>query len=103
MKGKIPASVRHEDDLALAFDDINPQAPIHILVIPKKHIPTVADVAGEDEELIGHLIRIARKLATERDLPGYKLLSMWARQAVKLSHMFICICWEENLSDLFSE
>lgn len=74
MKGKIPASVRHEDDLALAFDDINPQAPIHILVIPKKHIPTVADVAGEDEELIGHLIRIARKLATERDLPGYKLL-----------------------------
>ncbi len=72
--GRAPAAVEYEDDRVVAFNDINPAAPVHILIVPKKHIPTITDVSEEDELLIGHLIRIARKLASERRLEGYKLI-----------------------------
>ncbi|MFH1545765.1 MAG: histidine triad nucleotide-binding protein [Patescibacteria group bacterium] len=72
--GRAPAAVEYEDDRVVAFNDINPAAPVHILIVPKKHIPTIADISEEDEPLIGHLIRIARKLASERRLEGYKLI-----------------------------
>ncbi|MCL4155139.1 UNVERIFIED_CONTAM: hypothetical protein GTU68_044116 [Idotea baltica] len=62
---EIPAEIVYEDEHALAFRDISPQAPTHILVIPKKPIPRVGEAKGEDQELLGHLLLTAGKVATE--------------------------------------
>jgi histidine triad (HIT) family protein len=67
---EIPAKVVYEDDLCLAFEDIRPQAPTHVLVIPKKEIPSVDGIAEEDETLVGHLFLVIRKIAAERGLAG---------------------------------
>jgi histidine triad (HIT) family protein len=62
---EIPATIRYEDDEIIAFDDINPQAPFHFLVIPKKHISTLNDITLEDTELVGKLVKTASTLAKE--------------------------------------
>lgn len=67
---EIPAEIVYEDDLCLAFKDINPQAPHHVLVIPKKEIPTVNDVAEGDKPLIGHLFLVIGKIAAQLGLEG---------------------------------
>jgi histidine triad (HIT) family protein len=64
--GKIPAKIVHRDDIAFAIEDINPQAPTHLLVIPHEHIPTINDVEPKHRETIGHLFVVARKLAGDR-------------------------------------
>ncbi len=71
---EIPAEILYEDDLALAFSDINPQAPIHFLVIPKKPITTINDIAKDDREIVGHLYWVAAKLAAEKGFAeeGYR-------------------------------
>ena len=73
---KIPAKIIYEDTDTLAFEDINPQAPVHVLIIPKKHISTSLEIAEEDEGLIGHLFRVAAKLAIEKgiDERGFRLV-----------------------------
>ncbi|WP_456396913.1 histidine triad nucleotide-binding protein [Desulfurobacterium sp.] len=73
---EIPAKVVYEDDKVIAFHDINPQAPIHILIIPKEHIPTVNDLEENHKELIGHIFLVAKKLAKELgvDERGYRIL-----------------------------
>ena len=63
---EIPAEIVHEDDLCLAFHDVAPQAPVHVLVIPRKPIVSLAHLEDEDEALVGHLMLVARKVA--RDL-----------------------------------
>jgi histidine triad (HIT) family protein len=60
---QIPADIVYEDDLVIAFRDINPQAPVHILVIPKKPIPRVAEAVDDDGALLGHLVLKAREVA----------------------------------------
>lgn len=65
---EIPADIVYEDDLALAFRDVNPQAPVHILVVPKQAIPRLADAKQEHQELLGHLLLVAAKIA---DQEGY--------------------------------
>lgn len=60
---EIPADIVYEDDLCLAFRDINPQAPVHLLVIPKKPLATLADAGTEDQEMIGHLLLVANIVA----------------------------------------
>ena len=67
---KIPARIEHEDDLCLAFHDVAPQAPTHVLVIPKKPIPSLADLEGADEALVGHLVMVATQLAAKLGLGG---------------------------------
>ncbi|WP_137165852.1 histidine triad nucleotide-binding protein [Salinimonas lutimaris] len=62
---EIPADIVYEDDISLAFKDINPQAPVHFLVIPKKRIATINDIAKEDREVVGHLSWVAAKVAGE--------------------------------------
>ncbi len=62
---EIPARIVYEDDLCLAFHDVNPQAPTHILVIPKKEIPRLAAAVAADEPLLGHLLFTARELAAK--------------------------------------
>lgn len=72
---KIPARIEFEDDRCLAFHDINPQAPIHLLIIPKKVIPTHAATTDDDADLLGHLHVVARKLAERLGLHrGYRLV-----------------------------
>jgi histidine triad (HIT) family protein len=65
---KIPARIVHEDDEVLAFEDIEPQAPVHLLVMPKKHIRTLNDLAPEDDAVAGRLLRVAAALAKERGI-----------------------------------
>lgn len=74
--GEIPSDKVYEDDQVLAFNDINPQAPIHILVIPKVHIATINDVGEEHHGLIGHMITTAKQIAADKGIAedGYRLL-----------------------------
>jgi histidine triad (HIT) family protein len=62
---EIPADIVYEDELCLAFRDINPQAPVHILIIPKKEIARLADARAEDQALLGHLMLAAGKIARQ--------------------------------------
>ena len=72
---EIPADIVYEDDLALAFKDINPQAPVHILVIPKQPIPKLADANPQDQALLGHLLLTAKKVAEDAGLTnGYRVV-----------------------------
>jgi histidine triad (HIT) family protein len=71
---EIPATVIHEDDLCLAFHDINPQAPVHVLLIPKKVIRTHADLTAEDAPLMGHMHLVAVNLARQLGLDAYRLV-----------------------------
>jgi histidine triad (HIT) family protein len=63
--GEVPAAKVYEDDQAVAFNDINPQAPTHVLVIPREHIESLNDAAAGDEKLLGHLLRLASKIANQ--------------------------------------
>jgi len=66
--GQIPAKIVHQDDDTVAFMDINPQAPTHLLVIPRKHIATLNDLTPADDALLGKLHRVAAKLAAEKGI-----------------------------------
>jgi histidine triad (HIT) family protein len=71
--GQIPTKKAYEYDKAFAFHDINPQAPTHILIVPKKHIAGLKEASAEDAELIGYCQLVAAKLARERDIEnGYR-------------------------------
>lgn len=65
---EIPADIVYEDDLCLAFRDVDPQAPVHILVIPKKSIPKLIDATDDDQALIGHLILVASRIAEQQGI-----------------------------------
>ena len=71
---KIPANIVYEDDLAIAFNDISPQAPIHILVIPKKSIPKLADSNSDDKDLLGHLLLVVKKITAEQKVKDYRVV-----------------------------
>ena len=73
---EIDADIIHEDDLCIAFKDVNPIAPIHILIIPKKEIRTINDIKKDDRIIVGHLFIIAKKIAKKLkiDENGYRLV-----------------------------
>jgi histidine triad (HIT) family protein len=73
---KVPAKVAYEDDQVMAFHDIRPQAPVHVLVIPKKHITSLMDMTAGDDALVGGVVRRARELAREMGLGerGFRLV-----------------------------
>jgi histidine triad (HIT) family protein len=75
IRREIPADIVYEDDLALAFKDVQPQAPVHILVIPKKPIVKLADAEESDRDLLGHLLLTAKRVAEEAGLSnGYRVV-----------------------------
>jgi histidine triad (HIT) family protein len=93
-KGEVKSNILYQDDKAVAFPDINPKAPVHILVIPRKHIALVSDLTEDDEELMGHLFTVANKLAKERGIAndGYRLVvncGPHAGQVVNHLHLHI--------------
>ncbi len=76
IRREIPATVVFEDDRVIAFRDIAPQAPVHILIVPKKQIPTLNDATTDDRELLGHILLTARHIAEQEHIAdrGYRLV-----------------------------
>lgn len=76
IRKEIPAKIIHEDDLCLAFHDVSPQAPVHILVIPKKPIVSIEQLAAEDASLLGHLWLTIQQIARQMNLAeaGYRVV-----------------------------
>ena len=83
VRGEIPASLVYEDEDMIALNDINPQAPTHVLLVPRKHIPTTNDLAPEDDALIGRMLRRAAAIAAERGHAegGYRTIFNCNREA----------------------
>lgn len=89
-----PSQTAFEDERLYAFRDIHPQAPTHFLIIPKKHVPTVNDLADEDATLVGSLFLLARDLARREGIAekGYRLVlncNAWAGQSVYHLHVHL--------------
>lgn len=75
IRREIPADIVYEDEFAIAFRDISPQAPIHILVIPKKPIPRLSEADYNDQNLLGHLLRVVQQVAQEQQLTqGFRVV-----------------------------
>ena len=93
VNGEIPSSKVYEDDTVLAFNDINPCAPVHILVIPKKHVESAVALTSDDDQLIAHIFEVIRIIAKEQDLDnGFRLVSNIGEdggQTVKHLHFHI--------------
>lgn len=81
LKGEIPADKLYEDDDILAFRDIAPQAPVHFLVIPKKHITGPGTVTAEDEQIIGKVIRMGGEIAKQEGIEQYRIVMNNGEQA----------------------
>jgi histidine triad (HIT) family protein len=81
--GEIPAKRVHEDDELVAFEDIKPEAPVHVLIIPKRHISTLNDVQASDDQLVGSMMRRAALIAAERGIndSGYRTVMNCNSQA----------------------
>lgn len=82
-KGEVPAKLIYEDEWVVAFDDINPQAPHHKLVIPRKHIATINDLSSVDMALPGHMVQAAKSIANDLGIAdeGYRLVMNCNRAA----------------------
>lgn len=90
-KKEIPAKVVFEDETVIAIEDINPAAPVHILIMPKEHITSLAEVKNDNEHLLGHIQMVAAKLAQQLQLDqqGYRLVNNcgeWGGQTVMHLH-----------------
>ncbi len=83
VEGTIPTKKIHEDDSVIAFEDINPQAPVHLLVIPKQHVTSLADIQETDATLMGRIMVVATKMARERGLEenGFRVVVNTGREA----------------------
>lgn len=93
-KGELESKIVYQDEKVLAFEDIDPKAPHHILIIPKDHIATVNDIASNQAELIGHMVLTAKQLASELNIAeeGYRLVmncNAGGGQAVYHIHMHL--------------
>jgi len=74
VRGEAPADLVYEDDRAVAFKDLNPQAPTHVLVIPRKPIERLSDAEEDDEALLGHLLLVANRVAADAGLENFRLV-----------------------------
>jgi len=74
--GQLPGEFLYQDDAVVAIKDVNPQAPVHLLIIPRRHIPTLLDLDPADEGLMGHICNVATQVATEQQISaeGFRLV-----------------------------
>jgi histidine triad (HIT) family protein len=81
--GEIPAQLVHQDDSLIAFKDLNPQAPLHVLVVPRRHVSTLNDLGPSDDALVGSMLRLAAQLAKEHGYAdrGYRTVFNCNREA----------------------
>lgn len=100
IRREIPADIVYEDDLTLAFKDVNPQAPTHILVIPKKPIPRLSEAAPEDTALMGHLLMTVQKVAQKANLDnGYRVvINNGADGGQTVDHLHLHILGDRSLT-----
>ena len=93
VSGEIPSAKVYEDDTVLAFNDINPEAPVHILLIPKTHITSMADINGSNSAVVAHIFEVAAKIAREKGFDGgFRVVSNCgdsAGQTVKHLHFHL--------------
>lgn len=92
--GEVPSNKLYEDDDIVAFSDISPQAPTHVLVIPKRHIPSIADITQDDADLVGRLFLVGNEIARSQGIAegGYRLVinsGPNAGQAVDHIHLHV--------------
>ena len=102
IKGSIPSTKVYEDDMCYAFRDINPQAPTHILVVPKKHIQSCAEIDSENEAYVGHIFSVISKLAAEEGLveKGFRVVSNAGPDAHQsVPHLHFHILGGKDLGD----
>ena len=88
------AKIVYEDESVVAFEDVNPQAPVHLLVVPRKHLPSLEEATPEDAPLLGRVFTVAAQLARERQLEtrGYRTVintGSWAGQSVDHLHVHV--------------
>jgi len=96
--GQSPATIVYEDDLVIAFNDLYPTAPVHILIVPKVHLEKVSDMHEEHEMLFGHMTWAAKQIADEKGLEGYKLLFNVGKkggQVVMHVHLHLMGGWQD--------
>jgi histidine triad (HIT) family protein len=101
--GKVPASILYQDDQVIAFRDINPQAPTHLLVIPKEHIPSLAELGAGQREIIAHLISVAKELAKREGVAekGYRLVVNCGREGGQVvPHLHLHLLGGRQLSGI---
>ncbi len=81
--GTIPAKIAFQDDRVLAFHDVNPQAPVHVLVIPKRHMQSLQDMTREDGDLLAHLLMVCKEVGSNQGLceSGYRVVTNVGRDA----------------------
>jgi len=98
-KKEMPAEIVYEDEKVLVFKDIHPKAPLHLLIIPKKHIHSINHLELRDKELMGELILVAQKIAKEKNLEGYKLVINVGRPAGQIIdhlHLHLLAGWKSE-------
>ncbi len=100
IRREIPADIVYEDDLALAFKDVNPQAPTHILVIPKKPISQLSAASQEDAALMGHLLMTVKKVAEQANLSnGYRVvINNGADAGQSVDHLHLHILGDRTMN-----
>ncbi len=86
ISGEIPSAKVYEDELCYAFNDIAPQAPTHFLVIPKQHIASAAEVDGSNSAVVAHIFEVIARLAKEKNLESYRIVSNIGEQAGQSVH-----------------
>jgi histidine triad (HIT) family protein len=99
--GEVPSQVLYQDEEIFAFRDINPMAPTHVLIIPKKHIDSLADVADEETPLIGRMVKIANRIAREENVgeSGYRLIISSGKEGGQIvPHLHMHLLGGRNLS-----
>ena len=99
--GKIPSEILYQDEEVIAFRDINPQAPTHLLIIPRKHITSLADISEAESTLIGHMVNIANRLAKEEGVfeRGYRLVISCGEEGGQLvPHLHMHLLGGQRLS-----
>ena len=100
VEGSIPSKAVHRDERSYAFADINPQAPVHFLVVPREHIPSIAHTGGEHAETLGHLLLTAKEIARAQRLDnGYRLVINSGRDAGQtVDHLHVHVLGGRHLS-----
>jgi histidine triad (HIT) family protein len=86
--GELPSDIVYRDERVIGFRDINPIAPVHLLIIPRKHIPSIRDLTDDDLPLLGHMTVVANRLAVEEGIadPGYRLIINCGEEAGQTVH-----------------
>lgn len=98
--GEIPANVVYEDEHLVAFHDLEPQAPVHVLVIPKKHIASMDEVTGEDQQLLGYMMTKMKDIASILELHnGYRIVNNCGEDGLQtVKHLHFHLLGKRKLS-----